>query len=112
MACLFLRETTTALNVKYKLLQKLDSVQVFFKRMIIITETILNIWIKNSNYNRGPVSNDLVVGGTLNLSSLTTRFWYTDDVRDYKISIIIYHKIFTLLAVFISNSLHYIKVKQ
>ena len=30
-------------------------------------------------------------------------FWYKDDVWTYKISIIIYHKIFTLLAVFIST---------
>ena len=53
---------------------------------------------------------DLVVGGTLNLSSLAhslvTRFWYKDDVRAYKISIIIYHKIFTSLAALISNTLY------
>ena len=67
MACLFLRETTIALTVKYKLLQKLDSVQVFFK--------------ENDNNNRNNfkqmnkkiiiITEDLIVGGTLNLSSLT-----------------------------------------
>ena len=31
MACLFSRETTIAVTVKYKLLQKLHSVQVFLK---------------------------------------------------------------------------------
>ena len=49
---------------------------------------------------------DLIVGGTLNGSSLTTSFWYKNDVWAYKTSIIIYHKIFTLLAVYISNSLY------
>ena len=31
MACLFLKETNVALTVKYKLLQKLDSEQVFLR---------------------------------------------------------------------------------